>query len=74
MDLCCLTINDPKEVTKGILIKSADCIKLRRPFNVPSGKAAIQRDLERWGGEGKGKAYLVQFSKDRLCTWEGRIS
>lgn len=39
---------------------------------MPNGRAAIQRDLDRL--EGWTNRDLVQFSKDRLCAWEGQVS
>ena len=67
-----IIISDLKEMTKGTLVKSADYMKSRGPFNMPNGGAAIQRDVDRL--EGWTNRNLVQFSKDRLCTWEGRVS
>lgn len=66
-----IVIDDPKALTKGTLVKSADYMKWRWPFNMPNGRAAIQRDLRL---EGWTNRDLVQFSKDRLCPWEGEVS
>lgn len=58
-----------KEVTKGTLLNSADYVKSRGPVNMPRARAATQRDLDRL--EGWVDRKLVQFIKDRLCTWAG---